>query len=295
MFCSEGGAHRMTARFTDRFVHANGLKFHYLDWGNPEKPPMVLLHGVGQTCHTWDLFAAAMAEHFHVMAFDQRGHGDTDWAPDKDYSRQTMVKDVGAFTRELGLDRFFLIGMSMGGANSLSFTGNNPDRVEALVVVDVGPRVESKGVQHIRDFMRNYREFDTLDEAAEVIHRFNPRRPLDVIRNFTCVYNLKQLANGKWTWKYDTYFSEGHSRINVKQMHDELTKDVKKIKCPTLVVKGGESDVFSLDGARELQQAIPGSEFALVAKAGHSVMGDNPPGFEIAVRTFYQKKGYLPA
>jgi pimeloyl-ACP methyl ester carboxylesterase len=283
----------MTAQFTDRFVHANGLKFHFLDWGSPEKSPLVLLHGVGQTCHTWDLFAAAMAPHFHVMAFDQRGHGDTDWAPDKDYTRKVMVSDVAAFTQALGLNRFFLTGMSMGGANSLSFTANHPDRVEALVVVDVGPRVESKGVQHIRDFMTNCREFNSLDDAAEVIHRFNPRRSLEVIRNFTCVYNLKQLPSGKWTWKYDTYFSEGHRRINVKQMHDELATEVKNIRCPTLLVKGGESDVFSLDGAKELQQLIPASEFALVPKAGHSVMGDNPPGFEAAVRSFYQKKGYL--
>lgn len=285
----------MTAQFTDRYVHANGLKFHYLDWGNVEKPPLVLLHGVGQTCHTWDLFAAAIAPHFHVMAFDQRGHGDTDWAPDKDYSRQTMAGDVLAFTRALGLDRFFLTGMSMGGMNSLSFTANHPERVEALVVVDVGPRVEAKGVQHIRDFMATYREFDTLDEAAEVIHRFNPRRSLEVIRKFTVVYNLKQLPSGKWTWKYDPYFSDGHRRIDVKQLQQELTAEVTKIRCPALVVKGGASDVFSLEGAQDLQDAIPGSEFAVVPGAGHSVMGDNPQGFEAAVREFYQKKGYLLA
>jgi len=285
----------MTAQFTDRYVHANELKFHYLDWGSAEKPPLVLLHGVGQTCHTWDLFAAAMAPYFHVMAFDQRGHGDTDWASDKDYSRKTMVSDVLAFTRALGMDRFFLTGMSMGGANSLSFTANHPERVEALVVVDIGSRVETKGVQHIRDFMTTYREFNSLEEAAQVIHRYNPRRSLEVIRQFTVVYNLKQLPSGKWTWKYDPYFSDGHRRIDVKQMQNDLTAEVAKIHCPTLVVKGGESDVFSLEGARSLQEAIPGSEFALVPGAGHSVMGDNPPGFQAAVRAFYQKKGYLPA
>ena len=285
----------MTAQSTDCYVEANGLKFHYLDWGDPANPPLVLLHGVGQTCHTWDLFAAAMSPHFHVMAFDQRGHGDTDWAADKDYSRRSMVKDVEGFTTALGLDRFFLTGMSMGGANSLSFTANNPDRVEALVVVDVGPRVENKGVQNIRNFMKDFREFDTLDEAAAVIHKFNPRRPLEIIRKYTVVYNLKQLPSGKWTWKYDTYFSEGHSRIDVKQMQQELSQEVKKITCPTLLVKGAESDVLSLDGARLLQTAIPGSEFALVAGAGHSVMGDNPPGFEAAVREFYLNKGYLTA
>ena len=285
----------MTAQSTDCYVEANGLKFHYLDWGNPDNPPLVLLHGVGQTCHTWDLFAAAMSPHFHVMAFDQRGHGDTDWAPDKDYSRKTMVKDAEAFTTALGLDRFFLTGMSMGGANSLAFTGQNPDRVEALVVVDVGPRVENKGVQHIRNFMKDFREFDSLDDAAAVIHKFNPRRPLEVIRKYTVVYNLKQLPSGKWTWKYDTYFSEGHSRGDVKQMEQELSTEVKKISCPTLLVKGAESDVLSLDGARLLQAAVPGSEFALIPGAGHSVMGDNPPAFEAAVREFYRKKGYLAA
>ena len=285
----------MTAQSSDCYVEANGLQFHYLDWGDPANPPLVLLHGVGQTCHTWDLFAAAMSPHFHVMAFDQRGHGDTDWAADKDYSRHSMVEDVGAFTTALGLDRFFLTGMSMGGANSLSFTAKNPDRVEALVVVDVGPRVENKGVQNIRNFMKDFREFDSLDEAAAVIHKFNPRRPLEIIRKYTVVYNLKQLPSGKWTWKYDTYFSEGHSRINVKQMQEELSQEVKKIACPTLLVKGAESDVLSLDGARLLQTAIPGSEFALVAGAGHSVMGDNPPGFETAVREFYLNKGYLKA
>ena len=218
-----------------------------------------------------------------------------DWAADKDYSRRSMVKDAEGFTTALGLDRFFLTGMSMGGANSLSFTANNPDRVEALVVVDVGPRVENKGVQNIRNFMKDFREFDSLDEAAAVIHKFNPRRPLEIIRKYTVVYNLKQLPSGKWTWKYDTYFSEGHSRIDVKQMQQELSQEVKKITCPTLLVKGAESDVLSLDGARLLQTAIPGSEFALVAGAGHSVMGDNPPGFEAAVREFYLNKGYLRA
>ena len=285
----------MTVQSTDCYVEANGLKFHYLDWGNPDNPPLVLLHGVGQTCHTWDLFAAAMSPHFHVMAFDQRGHGDTDWAPDKDYSRKTMVKDAEGFTTALGLDRFFLTGMSMGGANSLSFTGQNPDRVKALVVVDVGPRVENKGVQNIRNFMKDFREFDSLDDAAAVIHKFNPRRPLEIIRKYTVVYNLKQLPSGKWTWKYDTYFSEGHSRIDVKQMQEELSTEVKKISCPTLLVKGAESDVLSLDGAQSLQESILGSEFALIPGAGHSVMGDNPPAFEAAVREFYRKKGYLAA
>lgn len=278
---------------TSKFVQANGLKFHYLDWGSPESPPLVLLHGVGQTCHTWDLFAAAMAPHFHVMAFDQRGHGDSDWAPDRDYARQTMVNDVAAFTTAAGLDSFFLVGMSMGGMNSMMFTSQNKERVRSLVVVDIGPRVERTGSSHIRDFMSGNREFNDLDEAAAVIHKFNPRRPLEAIRKYTCVYNLKQLPSGKWTWKYDSYFASAQRLGDPQVMHDMLAAAAKLIRCPTLLVRGAQSDVFSLEGAKEFQQLIPESGFELVEGAGHSVMGDNPPGFEAAVRRFYVRQGIL--
>lgn len=278
---------------TSKFVQANGLKFHYLDWGSPDSPPLVLLHGVGQTCHTWDLFAAAMAPHFHVMAFDQRGHGDSDWAPDRDYARQTMVNDVAAFTTAAGLDNFFLIGMSMGGMNSMMFTSQNKERVRSLVVVDIGPRVERTGSSHIRDFMSGNREFNDLDEAAAVIYKFNPRRPLEAIRKYTCVYNLKQLPSGKWTWKYDSYFASAQRLGDPQVMHDLLAAAATLIRCPTLLVRGAQSDVFSLEGAKEFQQLIPESGFELVEGAGHSVMGDNPPGFEAAVRRFYVRQGIL--
>ncbi len=276
----------------DRFVRANGLNFHYLEWGSPERPPLVLLHGMGQTCHTWDFFSQAMAPRFRVLAFDQRGHGDSDWSPERDYSRAAMVHDLDAFTSAIGVEKFFLAGMSMGGMNSMVFTADHPQRVEALVVVDIGPRIEKEGVRHIRDFMANNIEFESLDQAAEVIHRFNPRRPLEAIRRYTCVYNLKQIPNGRWTWKYDSYFREGH-RTPDQKMHDQLSAAAGRIGCPTLVVKGAESEVFSLDGARELHQLVPGSRFALVPGAGHSVMGDNPAGFEAAVREFYSANGYL--
>jgi pimeloyl-ACP methyl ester carboxylesterase len=278
---------------TSKYVQANGLKFHYLDWGSADSPPLVLLHGVGQTCHTWDMFAAAMAPHFHVMAFDQRGHGDSDWAPDRDYARATMVKDVSEFTKAVGLDSFYLIGMSMGGMNSMMFTSQNLPRVRSLVVVDIGPRVERTGSSHIRDFMSGNREFNDLDEAAAVIHKFNPRRPLEAIRKYTCVYNLKQLPSGKWTWKYDSYFASAQRLGDPQVMHDQLAAAARLITCPTLLVRGAQSDVFSLEGAKEFQQLIPGSAFELVAGAGHSVMGDNPAGFEAAVRGFYVKQGVL--
>jgi len=280
---------------TSKFVEANGLRFHYLDWGSPDSPPLVLLHGVGQTCHTWDLFAAAMAPHFHVMAFDQRGHGDTDWAPDRDYSRAAMVSDVAAFTAAAGLTDFFLIGMSMGGMNSMLFTSQHGARVRSLVVVDIGPRVERAGSSHIRDFMSNNREFDDLDQAAAIIHKFNPRRSLETVRNFTCLYNLKQLPGGKWTWKYDAYFATGHRHADPQAQHDQLAAAATQIGCPTLLVRGAQSDVFSLEGAKEFQQLIPASAFELVEGAGHSVMGDNPAGFEAAVRGFYVSNGWIPA
>src|SRR5262249_44960936 len=111
-----------TVEPTDKQLTANGLTFHYVDWGTAGRPPMLLLHGFNQTAHTWDEFCPRVCRDYHVRAFDQRGHGDTQWAPDKDYSRDTMVRDIAAMVRELVLPPFILIGMSMGGANAMTYT-----------------------------------------------------------------------------------------------------------------------------------------------------------------------------
>ena len=131
----------------DKTVTLNGLRFHYLDWGNPQAPPLVCLHGFTSHAHSWDTFAEAMRERYHVLALDQRGHGLTEWATD--YHALRRVEDLEAFRAALHLDQFALVGLSMGGRVAFQYTARHPARVERLVIVDIAPDATATGTQRI--------------------------------------------------------------------------------------------------------------------------------------------------
>jgi esterase len=272
----------MTDLYHDRTLTLRGLRFHYLDWGAEGKPPFVLLHGGAQTVHSWDDFAPVVRNDYHVYALDQRGHGDSDWAPDGDYSRQTQCEDIAAFVSALRLSPFILAGLSMGGINAITYTARYPERVRALIIVDVGPEIETRGRENIQNFTR-VDELDSFEAFIERAHRFNPRRSLENLRQ-RLSHNLKQLPNGKWTWKFDQQRLNAGVRSGIGP--EGLWEEVRKIRCPTLIIRGGESDILSPAAAERLQAAIPNSRLTVVPGAGHSVMGDNPEGFAAAVQEF---------
>ncbi len=273
----------MPELYQDHTRTLGGLNFHYLDWGAAGKPPFVLLHGGAQTAHSWDDFAPVVRTDYHVYALDQRGHGDSDWAPDGDYHRTTHCKDVAAFVSTLDMGPHLLVGLSMGGINSITYTAWYPERVRALMIVDVGPEIETKGRENIQDFVSGIDELDSFEAFVERAHTFNPRRSLDNLRQ-RLSHNLKQQPNGKWTWKFDQTRRRDGAQSGLNP--DELWEDVRKIQCPTLIVRGGESDILSPQAAERLQAAIPNSRLSVVSGAGHSVMGDNPDGFAQAVQEF---------
>jgi len=270
----------------DRIVEANGLSFHYLNWGSQDSTPVLLLHGFAQTCHSWDFLSLSLSDRFRVIALDQRGHGDTEWAGDGDYSTDAYQRDIHAVVEALGLTDLVLIGLSMGGRNAFTYAATHPEKIRALVIVDSAPETQSAGTSNITRFVQQDDELDSIEDFVERVRKYNTRRPVEQIRG-SIRHNIKQLPNGKWTWKYDKRLrTDRRSALPDAGLVARLWGYIESLQCPTLVVRGGQSDVVAQDTAAEMVRRMPNGRLATVDGAGHLVMGDNPAGFERAVTAF---------
>ena len=269
---------------SDKTVPVGHLRFRYLDWGNEELRPLLFLHGGALTAHTWDLCCLALRGEFHCIALDQRGHGDTDWAPDADYSIAAQREDVKGFVDTLGLDRFILAGMSMGAINALAFAIHYPERLSHLVLIDAGPEVRRPGSHRIRDFVNGGAHPESLDAIIERALAFNPRRDPKVLRR-SLMHNLRQQTDGNWTWKYDRKRFQQMGETHTAERR-KLAEGLAKVTCPTLVVRGAESDVFHEEDAERLAARLPDGRYITISQAGHTVQGDNPKDLAAALRNF---------
>jgi esterase len=272
---------------SEKVVRISGLRFRYLDWGNEDLQPILFLHGGALTAHTWDLCCLALRDEFHCMALDQRGHGDSDWAPDADYSIATQREDVRGFVDALGLDRFVLAGMSMGAINALAFAIHYPRKLSHLVLIDAGPEVRRPGSRRIRDFLNGGADPETLDEIIERALAFNPRRDPKVLRR-SLMHNLRQQTDGTWVWKYDRRRFQQMDREAHAAERRGLADGLAKVTCSALVVRGAESDVFHDEDAERLAHRLPNGRWVKIPRAGHTVQGDNPKGLAAALREFLQ-------
>ncbi len=269
------------ARPRDHHARLRGLRFHYLDWGSAGAPPVLLLHGGAQTAHSYDEVAPRLARTHHVVALDQRGHGDTEWAPR--YRRADFVGDVDAVLDHLGWDAAALVGMSLGGMNAMAFAATRPEHVRALVVVDVVPTINPAARDAIARQLA-VQEFASFEEAVASAHAFNPRRSLANIRE-RLGHAMRGFPDGRWRYKFDPGMAAGAADP------ERLWMDARRIRCPTLLVRGAESAAVTDEGAARFVRTIAGSRVVDVAGAGHSVMGDNPAGFLAAVVPFLARHG----
>jgi len=266
----------------DKTVTLNGLRFHYRDWGNEGAQPLLLLHGYTSHARSWDSTAQAMRRHFRVLALDQRGHGETEWADD--YRPERMVEDIDAFVRELRLRRFPLSGLSMGGRNAYSYAAQHPDTVERLVIVDIGPEIVASGSERIRQGVLAPDVFDTPDEAFFAARAANPRPPDAELRH-RIESNLMRRDDGRWTWRYDPAL-RSPDRPLPRPDSAAAWQSLTRIACPTLLVRGAESDVLSVETAGRMLREIPDCRLVTVPHAGHSVPLDQPEGFIAAIEEF---------
>jgi len=261
------------------------MRFHFTEWGDRNAQPIVLLHGGHQSCHSWDLVSLSLAQKYRVLALDQRGHGDSEWSRDVDYSNHTMSLDAEAFMHAMGLTSPILVGHSMGGRNSLLLTKRNPARLKALVVVDIGPEISPEGRQAIQGFVRANQEFDNLEHFIENVRKYDPYRSREHIER-TVKYNMLERADGKYVSKCDAT-PRRIGLVPSAGTNDNITlEDAKAFNLPTLVIRGANSNILTQDAAERFAAALPQGKLAVVENCGHNVHGQNTKGFLAALCTY---------
>ncbi|AIJ23316.1 alpha/beta fold hydrolase [Amycolatopsis methanolica] len=242
----------------------------------PDRPlgTVLLLHGGGQTRHSWQRTGRRLAGHgWTAIALDARGHGDSDWPADADYGMDAMVADLREVAARLD-DPPVLVGASMGGMTALLAQGEDPGLGRALVLVDVTPRIEPAGTAEVAAFMRSGLDgFDSLEDAAAAVMAYNPnrRRPPrpDGLRK-----NLRE-RDGRWYWHWDPRFLHTPGDAEQAAQTRRARAAAASLTVPTLLVRGGDSRIVSPAGARELLDLVPHAEIVDVRGAGHMVAGDD--------------------
>ena len=255
--------------------------------GDPTARPVVLLHGGGQTRYAWGGTAAVLAAAGrYVVNMDLRGHGDSGWAPDGDYSLEAFVRDLELVARELPHPPA-VVGASLGGLAALLTSGETaPGLVSALVLVDIAPRMDPVGVERIVDFMSgNPDGFASLEEAADAIAGYLPHRPRPKdLRGLQ--KNLRFGQDGRWRWHWDPAFMTGKQRPGATRDPERLERAASELRIPVLLVRGRMSDIVSEAGAAAFLQVCPRAAFVDVSDAGHMVAGDKNDVFTEAVVRF---------
>ncbi|MCA8928447.1 MAG: alpha/beta hydrolase [Alphaproteobacteria bacterium] len=268
----------------------DGLRLVADRWGDGDHT-VLLFHGGGQTRHAWGGAAERLAAAgWTAFTIDQRGHGESDWSAEGRYAIDHFAEDVRGICRGFPVPPA-VVGASLGGISALIAQGECDEAIlSALVLVDITPRVERAGVERIINFMAAKAEsgFATLEECADYVASYLPhrKRPKDLSG---LMKNLRQRDDGRYYWHWDPRFVTDADKRMEDRDPERMIAAARRLKCPTLLVRGGSSDLVSETVAREFLDLVPQAEFADVAGAGHMVAGDKNDAFTEAVLPFLEK------
>lgn len=250
--------------------------------------PVFLLHGGGQTRHSWQDTGRRLGElGYRTYALDARGHGDSDWDPRGNYRDEDYIADLAAVIDAVGAACPVLVGASLGGITALGAIGSGQVSASALVMVDVAPRIEPAGVARIGLFMdANPHGFESLDDVADAIASYQPQRKRRVGTQ-GLAKNVRRGADGRYYWHWDPAIRrEGADPDRAVRLEGYA----RALTIPTLLVRGKASDVLGGDGVRAFKTVCPDAEFIDVKGAGHMVAGDENDGFTGAVIDFLTRR-----
>jgi pimeloyl-ACP methyl ester carboxylesterase len=272
----------MSTSGQSRYATVNGTNIHYVEWGRQGATPILLLHGLRAYGHWYDDFAEAAKDRYRVIAPDLRGRGASEWAKDADYSTDAYVRDLAGLVDGLGLSRFILGGHSLGGVIVANYTARYPERVAALLILDMTPDVDPAGIQRIRrELAETPEEFASWDEARAFLRRLHPRAS-DAHRATRLPWMLEEGPGGKIVWRFDKEIRKPASL----DPPERTWAAFKTLRCPTLLVRGAVSDIVAAESVQKVAAAIPASKAVEIPEAGHMVAEDNPQAFNAAVLEF---------
>lgn len=284
---------------TPRSYTSARLKLNYVDWGNPEAPPLLLIHGGKDHCRNWDWVARVLSDRFHIIAPDLRGHGDSQWAAGNAYSMSDYVYDILELVEQLRLAPVSIIGHSLGGAIALKYTGLCPEKVSRVVAIEgLGSAPDSlkdqeqasanQRMQHWVSTMqrlaaRKPRRYATQQQAIDRMQQVNDHLSAEHARHLA-IHGSRQHEDGSYSWKYDPYVSAYHpfdmSAAHTRQLWSS-------IECPVLLVRGEDSWASNpaIDGRSEY---FSRAQVVNIPDAGHWVHHDQFDSFMAAVEAFLQ-------
>ena len=262
----------------DRFFSNRGVKLHYLEWGEPTNPSLILLHGGSAHAHWWDHIASALGQDYRILALDLRGHGDSNWMQPPAYEIEDYVADLAAFVATLGLTSFILLGHSLGGFIALSYATAQAEKLKALIVVDIGSRLGGSR------FMRLLRHLPipVYRDESELLARFRllpaETKAAPGLLHSIARRSVRPVESGGLTLKFD--------RATLTRESRDLRKFLPQITCPILLLRGNESQNLSAAVLAEMVQSCLYARGVEIPSAGHHVFLDNPAAFLETVRGF---------
>lgn len=282
-----------STRNTEMLRTRGGLSLAVERTGVPGRPTIVLLHGGGQTRHSWGTAAGAFAdEGYQSLTYDARGHGESDWSASGDYSVASLSADLDDVLATIH-GPVALVGASMGGMTAYHTAGSTVRDLRALVLVDIVPRPAAAGTARILAFMRSHADgFARLEDAADAVAAYHPERPrpsdIGGLRK-----NLRQREDGRLYWHYDPRLVEDGVSSEAPSSRHWAVEKAGRITAPVMLVRGDKSDVVDDDGVAELRQLLPQAQVFNVADAGHMLVGDRNDVFNAALLAFIRR--HMPA
>ncbi len=272
----------------EQFVQLRGKRFHYLEWGDPQQPNLLLAHGGASSARgTWLLTAPAFADRFHIVAIDHRGHGETEWDPDARYSLDEYASDLAAFVDALSLAPFFLIAHSMGGLISMAYAADHAETVRALVLVDAGLRFgDPPAAPRPSPLLARPLKFDSRADAEAYARSMFP----EAAQQRNVGYGFIDLPDGSVTWRTDVVGLSKSWQTRDASL-ERVAEAFGRIEFPVLLLRAGASAGIKLENVEKMRAANPRLQVITYDNAHHWLHQDEPERFARDVSTFLVQAG----